>query len=256
MIWLVQDDALGEWSSIARLDVKLNGLTFDERLATFSLNLRVVHKDVGLAIDSDESPTLFVVEPLDGSYSHCGPPCFFWARLSPVPEGTTTATSTDKPTGELCTRQMFLGSSNQRPGRRVLDDPAQCNQFVTKSIGLGPVLLRACLVASPHQVSTVRINCIFFRVQCQAHGPEERIDRIGEVACSRLVPSVGGAIGSRERVKEQGDRERCLEVVIEYRDDLVVQRGAVDIESVTRSDLERVARQHGELEASRQRVEA
>ena len=52
MIWLVQDDALGEWSSIARLDVKLNGLTFDERLTTFSLNLRVVHKDVGLAIDT------------------------------------------------------------------------------------------------------------------------------------------------------------------------------------------------------------
>src|SRR5271170_2631652 len=77
MIWLVQDDALGEWSSIARLDVKLNGLTFDECLATFSLNLRVVHKDVGLAFYCDESPTLFVVEPLDGSYSHCGPPCFF-----------------------------------------------------------------------------------------------------------------------------------------------------------------------------------
>src|SRR5277367_4044148 len=77
MIWLVQDDALGEWSAVARLDVKLNGLTFDERLSTFTLNLRVVHKDVGLAIDSDESPTLFVVEPLDGSYSHCGPPCFF-----------------------------------------------------------------------------------------------------------------------------------------------------------------------------------
>jgi len=77
MIWLVQDDALGEWSSVARLDVKLYGLTFDERLSTFTLNLRVVHKDVGLAIDSDESPTLFVVEPLDGSYSHCGPPCFF-----------------------------------------------------------------------------------------------------------------------------------------------------------------------------------
>jgi hypothetical protein len=77
MIWLVQDDALGEWSAIARLDVKLYSLTFDERLSTFTLNLRVVHKDVGLAIDSDESPTLFVVEPLDGSYSHCGPPCFF-----------------------------------------------------------------------------------------------------------------------------------------------------------------------------------
>src|ERR1700723_1265087 len=85
MIWLVQDDALGEWSAIARLDVKLNGLTFDERLTTFALNLRVVHKDVGLAIDSDESPTLFVVEPLDGSYSHCGPPCFF---LGPICTGS------------------------------------------------------------------------------------------------------------------------------------------------------------------------
>src|SRR5271163_1011934 len=127
MIWLVQDDALGEWSAIARLDVKLNGLTFDERLTTFTLNLRVVHKDVGLAIDSDESPTLFVVEPLDGSYSHCGPPCFFWDRFAPVPEGTTTATSTDKPTGEPLAHQIFLRTSNQRPARGVLDDPAQCN---------------------------------------------------------------------------------------------------------------------------------
>jgi hypothetical protein len=33
-----------------------------------------VNKDVRLAIDSDEAPTLFVVEPLDGSCSHCGPP--------------------------------------------------------------------------------------------------------------------------------------------------------------------------------------
>src|SRR6202789_1298664 len=130
MIWLVQDDALGEWSSIARLDVKLNGLTFDERLTTFSLNLRVVHKDVGLAIDSDESPTLFVVEPLDGSYSHCGPPCFFWNRFTSVPEGTTKATSTSKPTGEPSDHQMFLVFSNQRFTRRVLDVAAQCNQLV------------------------------------------------------------------------------------------------------------------------------
>ena len=77
MIWLVQDDALGEWSAIARLNVKLNSLAFDECLTIFTLNLRVVHKDVGLAINCDETPTFFVVEPLDGSYSHCGPPCFF-----------------------------------------------------------------------------------------------------------------------------------------------------------------------------------
>jgi hypothetical protein len=81
MIWLIQDDALGEWSAIARLDVKLNGLTFDECLSTFTLNLRVVHKDVGLAINSDESPTFFVVEPLNGSYSHCGPPCYFFGTI-------------------------------------------------------------------------------------------------------------------------------------------------------------------------------
>src|SRR5271170_2314823 len=126
MSGLIQDDALGEWSAIARLDVKLNCLTFDERLATFSLNLRVVHKDVGLAIDCDESPTLFVVEPLDGSYSHCGPPCFFWYRFAPVPEGTTTATSIHKPTGEPFAYQIFLRTSNHGPGRCVLDDPAQC----------------------------------------------------------------------------------------------------------------------------------
>src|SRR5580704_9554309 len=152
MIWLIQDDALGEWSAIARFDVKLNSLTFDERLTTFSLNLRVVHKDVGLAIDSDESPTLFVVEPLDGSYSHCGPPCFFWHRFAPVPEGTTTATSTDKPTGEPFNRQMFLGASNECPARRILDHPPQCDQFVTNSIGLGPVLGLSCSVALRHQV--------------------------------------------------------------------------------------------------------
>lgn len=72
MIWLVQDDALREWATIARLDVKLNGLTLYEGLATFTLNLRVVNKDVRLAIDSDETPTLLVIEPLNGSYSHCG----------------------------------------------------------------------------------------------------------------------------------------------------------------------------------------
>src|SRR5580698_3056865 len=164
MIWLVQDDALGEWSSIARLDVKLNGLTFDERLATFSLNLRVVHKDVGLAIDSDESPTLFVVEPLDGSYSHCGPPCFFWHRFAPVPEGTTTATSTVKPTGEPFVNQMFLRPTYQGSGRRVLDDPAQCNQFVTKSIGLGPVLCLSCAVTPRHQVGADVVDLVRFGV--------------------------------------------------------------------------------------------
>jgi hypothetical protein len=73
---LVQDDALGQWAAVAWFNVKLNGLTFYEGLATITLNLRVVHKDVWLAINCDESPTLLVVEPLDGSYSHCGPPCF------------------------------------------------------------------------------------------------------------------------------------------------------------------------------------
>ena len=73
---LVEDDALGQGTTVARFDVELYGLSFDERLSTFTLNLRVVNKDVRLAIDSDESPTLFVVEPLDGSCSHCGPPYF------------------------------------------------------------------------------------------------------------------------------------------------------------------------------------
>jgi hypothetical protein len=80
--WLVQDDALSEWATIARLDIKLDRLTLDERLATLTLNLRVVNKDVRLAIDSDETPTLLVIEPLNGSYSHCGPPCFFGKGVS------------------------------------------------------------------------------------------------------------------------------------------------------------------------------
>jgi hypothetical protein len=70
--WLVQDDALSEWATIARLDIKLDRLTLDERLATLTLNLRVVNKDVRLAINSDETPALLVIEPLNGSYSHCG----------------------------------------------------------------------------------------------------------------------------------------------------------------------------------------
>jgi hypothetical protein len=43
-----------------------------------------VNKDVRLAIDCDESPTLFVVEPLDGSCSHCGPPYYFLTSGTPV----------------------------------------------------------------------------------------------------------------------------------------------------------------------------
>jgi len=74
---LIQDDALGERATIARLDIKLDSLTLNERLSTLTLNLRVVNKDVRLAINSDETPTLLVIEPLNGSYSHCGPPCFF-----------------------------------------------------------------------------------------------------------------------------------------------------------------------------------
>jgi hypothetical protein len=70
--WLVQDDALSERATIARLDIKLDRLTLDERLATLTLNLRVVNKDVRLAINSDETPALLVIEPLNGSYSHCG----------------------------------------------------------------------------------------------------------------------------------------------------------------------------------------
>jgi hypothetical protein len=75
MIGLAYDDALGQWATVPRLNIKLNALAFDEGLATFSLNLRVVNKDVGLAFDCDEAPTFLVVEPLNGSYSHCGPPC-------------------------------------------------------------------------------------------------------------------------------------------------------------------------------------
>ncbi len=114
----------------------------------------------------------------------------------------------------------------------------------------------ACLITPPHQVSTVRIDCILTRVQSQTHGPEECINGIGEISSSRLISGVGGAIRGREGVKEQGDRERCLEVVIEYRDDLVVQRGAVTVEMVRRRHLERVAGQHRQLETSRQGVEA
>ena len=65
--WLVQDDALRERATIARLDIKLDSLTLNERLATLPLNLRVVNKDVRLAIDSDESPALLVIKPLNGS---------------------------------------------------------------------------------------------------------------------------------------------------------------------------------------------
>jgi len=72
MFWLVQNYALGEWTAIAGFDVELDLLSFNEGLATFALNLRVVNKNVRLAIASNEAPTLFVIEPLNGSYSHWG----------------------------------------------------------------------------------------------------------------------------------------------------------------------------------------
>src|SRR5664280_1850844 len=61
-------------------------------------------------------------------------------RFTPVPEGTTTATSTTKPTRQLDNRQIFLRPANDGPSRGILNNPAQCHQFVTKSIGFRPVL--------------------------------------------------------------------------------------------------------------------
>jgi hypothetical protein len=71
---LTEDDSLGERATISRLNVELDLLAFDQRATSVTLNLRVVNKDVRLAIDSDETPALLVVEPLNGSYSHYGPP--------------------------------------------------------------------------------------------------------------------------------------------------------------------------------------
>src|ERR1022692_4602000 len=104
---LVQDDALGQWAAIAWFNVKLYGLTFYEGLATITLNLRVVHKDVRLAINCDESPTLLVVEPLDGSYSHCGL-LVSLDQPSLHPEGTTTETSTEHITSSFGIHQMLF----------------------------------------------------------------------------------------------------------------------------------------------------
>jgi len=81
---LVENDALRQGTTVARFDVELYGLSFNERLSPITLNLRVVNKDVRLAINSDESPTLLVVEPLDGSCSHCGPPYYVFTSGTPV----------------------------------------------------------------------------------------------------------------------------------------------------------------------------
>ena|ERR1700722_1913847 len=91
--WLGEYDALGQRTTIAGFDVELHGLSLNERPTTLALNLRVVNKDVRLTINSDESPALFVVEPLDGSCSHCGPPYCFKHPEYRFLEGTTTATS-------------------------------------------------------------------------------------------------------------------------------------------------------------------
>jgi hypothetical protein len=106
-VWLVQDDALGQWAAIAWFDVEFDSLTFNESLTTITLNLRVVHKDVWLAINCDESPTLLVVEPLDGSYSHCGL-LVSLDQPSLNPEGTTTATSIEHITWSINIRQMLF----------------------------------------------------------------------------------------------------------------------------------------------------
>jgi hypothetical protein len=90
--WLVQHYALSEWATVTWFDVELDLLAFNESLTTIALNLRVVNKDVWLAIDSDEAPTLLVIEPLDGSYSHKGL-LNFLGMISLIPGGNHSATS-------------------------------------------------------------------------------------------------------------------------------------------------------------------
>jgi hypothetical protein len=90
-----------------------------------------VNKDVWLAIDSDESPTLLVVEPLDGSCSHCGPP--YYALLPELRfwEGTTTATSALTLLGGTRRKQEELRAAYDGSRRAVLDNPASIAQGIT-----------------------------------------------------------------------------------------------------------------------------
>jgi len=199
------------------------------------------------------NPNPFVVEPLDGSYSHCGPPCFF-GRFAPVPEGTTTATSTRKPTGQLNNRQIFLRPSNDGPPLGILDNPAQCNQFVTKSIGLRPVLGGSRRVALRDQLATGHVDVATVGIERQPHRGKEGVDGVRERSRLVIITLVGRSIGRRQGVEEEGTASGVF--MSSSRTSATASKRSCPLPPRgSRSPLEGFTRQGRQIKSARQAVE-
>ena len=65
------NDVLGLEALVALGDVELDAVTLVQRFVTVHLNRRVVHKYVLATVLGDETKTLFVLEPLHSTLSHC-----------------------------------------------------------------------------------------------------------------------------------------------------------------------------------------
>jgi hypothetical protein len=60
----------GLFALVARHDIKLDALAFDQRAIAIHLNGRVMNEHVGSTIAGNESKALFIVKPLHGTNSH------------------------------------------------------------------------------------------------------------------------------------------------------------------------------------------
>src|SRR5664280_1837257 len=123
-------------------------------------------------------------------------------RFTPVPEGTTTATSTTKPTGQLDNRQIFLRPANDGPSRGILNNPAQCHQFVTKSIGFRPVLGGSRRVALRHELAAGHVDVAPVGIERESHAGKERVDGVRERSRLVILSVVGRSISRRHGVEE------------------------------------------------------
>jgi len=65
-------------------DVKLDRVTFGQRLETFALNRGVMDEHVVAVFPRNEPETLAVVEPFDGTFRHDPLPLLYWGKSVPL----------------------------------------------------------------------------------------------------------------------------------------------------------------------------
>src|SRR5579863_4019034 len=220
-VGLVDLDSLGQWPPVARLNVKSHRLAFDEGASSVSLNLRVVHEDVGLAFDCDKTPALLIVEPLHGSYSHYGPPS---AADRPPP---VRREPQRRPRGPRYFVAPALPSDpsapDQGPVRAVLDGPTEAHQFVAQPVGGGPVLASPGLIARGHQARAGLVDVVGVAEQAEPQGAAQRVDGTREDRGLTEVSAIRGRVSRGGGVEDLGHRARGVEVVVQAGRDRTVE---------------------------------